>query len=324
MADIISTNPFARTALLIALFALVVGGVLAVLSVVSRRTAVRGQLRTISQRGTGAGLVESLQRRRDDNWTRLVDRIERTGLSLGDTKSSELREKLLAAGFDSPSAPRVYNLIRLLLVVGLPLLLVLLSTAGGYQLSFGRLYIVGSILALAGLYIPALVVRAKADRRRQAITNGFPDSLDLMLVCVEAGLGLEAALDRVGRELVVSHPLVAQLLTGATLQLRAGASREKALRSMAQAAGVEEVGSFTTLLIQSDKLGSSIAATLRVYASEMREKRRMRAEEKAHRIPVLISVPLVACMLPVMIGVLMLPAAVRVVRTVTPAFHHGG
>ncbi|MGC7532645.1 type II secretion system F family protein, partial [Pandoraea pneumonica] len=82
-----------------------------------------------------------------------------------------------------------------------------------------------------------------------------------------------AALDRVGRELVVSHPLVAQLLTGATLQLRAGASREKALRSMAQAAGVEEVGSFTTLLIQSDKLGSSIAATLRVYASEMREKR---------------------------------------------------
>ncbi|MCW6533876.1 type II secretion system F family protein [Sphingomonas lycopersici] len=324
MADIISTNPFARTALLIALFALVVGGALAVLSVVSRRTAVRGQLRTISQRGTGAGLVESLQRRRDDNWTRLVDRIERTGLSLGDTKSSELREKLLAAGFDSPSAPRVYNLIRLLLVVGLPLLLVLLSTAGGYQLSFGRLYIVGSILALAGLYIPALVVRAKADRRRQAITNGFPDSLDLMLVCVEAGLGLEAALDRVGRELVVSHPLVAQLLTGATLQLRAGASREKALRSMAQAAGVEEVGSFTTLLIQSDKLGSSIAATLRVYASEMREKRRMRAEEKAHRIPVLISVPLVACMLPVMIGVLMLPAAVRVVRTVTPAFHHGG
>src|SRR5436305_259467 len=211
MADIISTNPFARTALLIALFALVVGGALAVLSVVSRRTAVRGQLRTISQRGTGVGLVESLQRRRDDNWTRLVDRIERTGLSLGDTKSSELREKLLAAGFDSPSAPRVYNLIRLLLVVGLPLLLVLLSTAGGYQLSFGRLYIVGSILALAGLYIPALVVRAKADRRRQAITNGFPDSLDLMLVCVEAGLGLDGAVDRVGDELVDADALGAPL-----------------------------------------------------------------------------------------------------------------
>ncbi len=324
MADIISTNPFARTALLIALFVLVVGGALAVLTALSRRTVVRGQLRTISQSGTGVGLVESLQRRRDDNWTRLVDRIEHAGLSLGDSKSSELREKMLAAGFDSPSAPRVYNLIRLVLVVGLPLMLVLLSALGGYQLSFGRLYIVGSILALVGLYIPSLVVRAKADRRRQAIINGFPDSLDLMLVCVEAGLGLEAALDRVGRELVLSHPLVSRLLTSATLQLRAGASREKALRGMAQSAGVEEVGSFTTLLIQSDKLGSSIAATLRVYASEMREKRRMRAEEKAHRIPVLISIPLVACMLPVMIGVLMLPAAVRVVRTVTPALHHGG
>jgi tight adherence protein C len=144
-----------------------------------------------------------------------------------------------------------------------------------------------------------------------------------MLVCVEAGLGLEAALDRVGREMAISHPLVSQMLTTATLQLRAGASRETALRKMAEAARVDEIGSFSTLLIQSDKLGTSIAMTLRIYASEMRERRRMRAEEKAHRIPVLISVPLVTCMLPVMIGVLMLPAAVRVVRQLIPAMTGG-
>ena len=323
MTDIISANLFGRLALLATLFVLVVGAAMLVLTSLSRRAVIRGQLRSISESSTASGLVESLQRRRDDNWTRLVDRIERAGLNLGDSKSSILREKLVAAGFESPSAPRVYNLIRLMLVIALPLLFVVLSTIGGHTISFGRLYLVGSLVALAGLYFPALIVRAKADRRRQAIVNGFPDSLDLMLVCVEAGLGLEAALDRVGRELVMSHPLVAKLLTTATLQLRAGASREKALRSMAQSAGVEEVGSFTTLLIQSDKLGSSIAATLRIYASEMREKRRMRAEEKAHRIPVLISVPLVACMLPVMIGVLMLPAAVRVVRTLAPALHGG-
>lgn len=323
MTDIISENLVARLALLATLFILVVGTAMLVLTTLSRRAVVRGQLRTISESSTASGLVESLQARRDDTWTRLVDRIERAGLNLGDTQSSALREKLVAAGFESPSAPRVYNLIRLLLVIMLPILFVILSTVGGQPISFVRLYFVGSLVALMGLYLPALVVRAKADRRREAIVNGFPDSLDLMLVCVEAGLGLEAALDRVGRELILSHPLVAKLLISATLQLRAGASREKALRSMAQSAGVEEVGSFATLLIQSDKLGSSIATTLRVYASEMREKRRMRAEEKAHRIPVLISIPLVACMLPVMIGVLMLPAAVRVVRTLTPALHGG-
>lgn len=323
MIDVISANAFARFGLLITLFVLVVGTAVLVLTLVSRRAAVRSQLRAIADTSTAPGLVESLRGRRDDNWTRLVDRIERAGVSLGDTKSDALREKLRAAGFDSPSAPRIYNLIRLLLVVGLPLLFVALSIAGGYEISFGKLYLVGSLVALAGLYLPALVVRAKADRRRQAITNGFPDSLDLMLVCVEAGLGLEAAVDRVGREMVLSHPLVAELLTTATLQLRAGASREKALRSMAQSAGVEEVSSFATLLIQSDKLGSSIAATLRVYAAEMRERRRLRAEEKAHRIPVLISIPLVACMLPVMIGVLMLPAVVRVIRTLAPALTGG-
>jgi len=208
-------------------------------------------------------------------------------------------------------------------VIGLPCLFVGLSLLAGAQLSFFKLYLFGSIAGLAGLYVPALLVRIRADRRKEEIVNGFPDSLDLILVCVEAGLGLEAALDRVGRELAESRPLIAGILTTAMLQLRAGASRETALRRMAETARVDEIRSFTTLLIQSDKLGTSIATTLRVYAAEMRERRRMRAEEKAHRIPVLISIPLVTCMLPVMIGVLMLPAAVRVVRQLIPAMTGG-
>jgi tight adherence protein C len=140
-----------------------------------------------------------------------------------------------------------------------------------------------------------------------------------MLVCVEAGLGLEAAFARVGEELVRSHPLIAEQLGTVVLELRAGRSREDALRRLADRAEVDEIRAFATLLIQSTKLGSSVGQTLRIYAAEMREKRRMRAEEKAHRLPVLLSVPLVACMLPVMIGVLMLPAFIRVVRSVLPA-----
>ena len=140
-----------------------------------------------------------------------------------------------------------------------------------------------------------------------------------MLVCVEAGLGLESAFSRVGMEMTTSHPLLAEQFGAVVLELRAGRSREDALRRMADRAGVDEIRAFATLLVQSTKLGSSIAQTLRIYAAEMRERRRMRAEEKAHRLPVLLSVPLVTCMLPVMIGVLMLPAVIRVMRTVWPA-----
>ena len=130
-------------------------------------------------------------------------------------------------------------------------------------------------------------------------------------------------MDRVGREMVFSHPLISEMLSLTTLQLRAGASREDAFRKLGEAAGVDEIRSFTTLVIQSDKLGTSIATTLRVYAAEMRERRQLRAEERAHRLPVLISIPLVVCMLPVMIGVLMLPAVVRLVKTIFPMMMGG-
>jgi tight adherence protein C len=230
---------------------------------------------------------------------------------------------MIAAGYTSAAAPKIFTLARLVLVLALPAAYLLLASSSGAPMSFIKLYVFGSVLALAGLYVPNLFVSAKADRRREAVTNGFPDCLDLILVCVEAGLGLEAAMDRVGREMVGSHPLVAALLSTATLQLRAGARREEALRKMGESSGVDEVRSFATLLIQSDKLGTSIADTLRIYAAEMREKRRLRAEEKAHRLPVLISIPLVICMLPTMIGVLMMPGAVRVVRQLLPALTGG-
>jgi len=324
MLALIASNPLLRAIILLLLFVMTFGLGMFLVRLTAQRIATRQELRAISVVGPGSRSVQSLRGRKDDGFTRMVDRIERAGLNLADTKSDALRATLVSAGFESPSAPKLYTLIRLVLVIALPCLVVALTLLSGHHLSFMRLYIYGSVAALAGLYVPSVIVSGRSDRRRQAIVNSFPDSLDLMLVCVEAGLGLEAALDRVGREVTVSAPLVAQLLTTATLQLRAGASRETALRRMADAAGVDEIRSFSTLLIQSDKLGSSIASALRIYASEMRDKRRMRAEEKAHRIPVLISIPLVTCMLPVMIGVLMLPAMVQVVRHLLPTLSGNG
>jgi tight adherence protein C len=322
LATFIASNLFVRSLVLVALFGLVVALVFFAVTSYFRRSATRSELRAISSGATEIS-VESLTQRRDDTWMRLVDRLEKAGLNLTDTNSDALLEKMRAAGFESPAAPRIYTLIRLVLVIALPTLFVVLSLAMGKEVSFFQLYLFGSIAALFGLFAPALFVSAKADRRREAITRGFPDCLDLLLVCVEAGLSFESGLDRVGKELTISHPLVARLLTITTLRMRAGENREGALRHMAETAGVDEISSFATLMIQSDKLGTSIAQTLRIYAAEMREKRVMRAEEKAHRLPVLISIPLVTCMLPVMIGVLMLPAIILVIRQLVPAMSGG-
>lgn len=327
MVEQIALSPYMRTAVLLLLFALVSAiAFLAIRAVASRRVVLdrlEEQSKSLLVTESASASLQAANTK-SSAWARLTDRIERSGLSLGDSDPKALRKKMLAAGYRSPQAPKIYTLVRLVLVVALPLAFVLPQLASPEPMSLFKLYLIGAGLAAMGLIVPNLFLTAKADRRRQEIINGFPDCLDLMLVCVEAGMGLEAALDRVAREMTLSHPLIAESLLQTTLELRAGAGREDALRAMADRAGVDEIRAFTTLLIQSDKLGSSIATTLRIYAAEMREKRRMRAEEKAYRLPVLLSVPLVACMLPVMIGVLMLPAAVRVVREISPALAGGG
>ena len=320
MLDFTNLPPFTRALILVLVFLLVLVVVFTVVGPVLTRAAVKRRIeeRLDPSGGTGSGATLRSERT-NSAWVRLVNAIEQRGLSLADTKDDKLRARLVAAGYTHPIAPRVFTLTRLVLTLGVPLVFVLLSYGSGSPPSLWRLYFMGCGFALLGLYLPNLWISAKADRRKRAIINGFPDALDLMLVCVEAGMGLEAAFSRVGSEVMEHHPLLGDLLGTATLEMRAGRSREDALRRMADRAQIDEIRAITTLLVQSSKLGSSIGVTLRVYAAEMREARRMRAEEKAHRLPVLISIPLVACMLPVMIGVLMIPAVIRVIRILVPA-----
>lgn len=315
-------NDAARFAMLILLFVAVGVLVFGVIGMLGEREQLRERLVGDHSGTAGDGMVEGAGLRTHDArgaWVALVTAIEKAGVPLVDTKDATLRSRMLAAGYKQEHAPRVYSLVRLMMVIGLPLAAFGFMWTTGSAPSTTKLYFIGMIAALLGLYLPSVWIRARADRRQREIINGFPDALDLMLVCVEAGLGLESAFSRVGMEMTRSHPLLAEQLGSVVLEMRAGRSQEDALRRMADRAGADEIRAFTTLLIQSHKLGSSVAQTLRVYASEMRERRRMRAEEKAHRLPVLISIPLVVCMLPVMIGVLMLPAVIRTIRVIMPA-----
>lgn len=326
MFEIIAENPVLRLVLLSLIFATVAVAVYFTAQAVAVRQQTRRRLAEGGPLMTGRSpIAGSLRAENAESvWLNLVNSIEKSGFSLGDTKDDALKQKLTAAGFGEPYAARVYTLVRLVLVIGLPVLVLVLFWLRGSSPGIFKLYLALVIAATIGLYIPNIFVRARADRRQRELINAFPDALDLMLVCVEAGLGLEAAFARVGMEMTTSHPLLSRQFASVVLELRAGRSYEDTLRRLAERSGTDEIRAFATLLIQSTKLGSSIAQTLRVYAAEMRERRRMRAEEKAHRLPVLISIPLVACMLPCMIGVLMLPAAIRVVRAVVPALHGGG
>lgn len=323
MIDFITSNWAVKGLTLILIFGLVAVVVFAATNHISRRMRVARELSALGG-DRNSPTAESLTRQRSEGaWAKIAKGIENAGLNLGDTAETEITKQLRAAGYMSPSAPRVYTLSRLILIFVLPGLFLLNVYFQPEAPSVIRVYFTCAILALLGLYIPNLFIRAKADRRRTEIINGFPDSLDLMLVCVEAGLGLESALDRVGREMASSHPRISTMLIQTTLLMRAGASREDALRKLGDGAGVDEIRSFATLLIQSDKLGTSLASTLRVYSAEMREARRLRAEEKAHRLPVLLSIPLVVFMLPTMIGVIALPAIILSVREVFPAMSGG-
>jgi tight adherence protein C len=254
-----------------------------------------------SLRSDGAGSV----------WARLVSEVEKRGLSLTDTKADLLTEKLMLAGYDQPFALRVFVLVRTTTTVLFPVLALMVMAATGTWPTPSKLYMIIIGAAVFGLYLPNIIIGSRASNRKEEILNGFPDTLDLMLVCVEAGLGIDAAFSRVGSEIVGSHPLLARLFANVSLELRAGRSREVALRTLARRTAVPEISAFVTLIVQSDKLGASISQALKIYAGEMREGRRMRAEEKAHRIPVLLSVPLVVFLLPCMVAVLMLPAAIQ-------------
>jgi tight adherence protein C len=324
MLELVAENAVLRLLLLVFLFASVAALVYFMTQAVAERQLAKRRLLGTATVAPGPSSSGTLRLERiEGTWLKLVNRIEETGISLVDTKDAALRQKLIAAGYTAPYAPRVYTLIRLVMVIGLPVFVVMIYWVGGSSPSLFKLWLTLLIAAALGLYLPSLFIRAKADRRQQALVNAFPDALDLMLVCVEAGLGLEAAFSRVGMEMTTSHPLLSEQFGAVVLELRAGRSHEDALRRMADRAGADDIRAFATLLVQSTKLGSSISQTLRTYSSEMREKRRLRAEEKAHRLPVLISIPLVACMLPTMIGLLMLPAVIRVARNVLPALGGG-
>ena len=176
------------------------------------------------------------------------------------------------------------------------------------------LYLVGS--AAIGYYVPDIALKRRVANRQRDIFESFPDALDLMTVCDEAGLAMDAALARVGNEIGLKSPVLAEELQLVTLELRAGSSKEKALRNLALRTGVEDVDALAKMLIQAERFGTSIGTALRVQSEQLRTRRRQLVEEKAAKIATKLLFPLIFCIFPALLVVLLGPAVLQIMRSV--------
>lgn len=225
---------------------------------------------------------------------------------------AQLRVRLIRAGFRNPAAVFIYYAIRLTLTIVLPVSVASFSYLIVGNLDFQRLMVATFAAAAAGLYVPRFWLSKRIESRQTAIRHGFPDALDMLLVCVEAGASLPSALQRVAQELADPHPVLSEELRLVSAGLSAGQSREQALRNLADRAGTDDVSAFATMMIQSEMFGTSISETLRVHAAEMRQKRMLRAEEMANTLPVKITFPLALMIFPVLLIVIMTPIILRI------------
>lgn len=234
-------------------------------------------------------------------------------------EAGTLRRELSLAGFNHPSAPIWYVICRFSLAIGLPILLIVGLALIGRPMKGLATIVMPLVASGIGMMTPHSFVSRRAEARRARMEHEFPDALDLLVVCVEAGLGLESAFVRVATEVRESHPRIAEEFGRMADELSAGRGRADALRALADRVSVDSVKSFVALLVQTDALGVSIAQSLRTYSIEMREARFMRAEEKAMRIPVLLTLPITVCFLPVIVMAVLLAPMIDMVRNFGPA-----
>ena len=231
-------------------------------------------------------------------------------------RGSELegtRQRLLFAGFRSGSALTSFYGAKLALSATL-LMAWLVATHLMPGLTSGHITLIGLAMGFFGMILPGMWLDRKVLARHQRLRCGFPDALDLLTVCVESGLGLSQALQRVADELEVSHPELAGEISQVTAQMRAGVERENALRSLATRTGLDDVRGLVGLLVQTLRFGTGIADALRVYSEEFRDKRMQRAEEAAAKIGTKLIFPLVLCLFPSFFVVAIGPAVIRLVE----------
>lgn len=284
----------------------------------SRATMNVVKRRAEGQVGVSVSANESMSLSLKDKLHALLTRLGEANKPSNESEVSAIREALVTAGYRHPQAPILFMGAKLfsgILVLGVMALLPA-SLLGFPTATIQIVMYIGA--ASAGYFFPMLWLRHAVSQRKEQLQDAFPDALDLMVVCVEAGLGLDAAISRVSSEIRFAHRELAEEFHLVSLELRTGLSRAEALKNLSRRIDLEEVSSLVALLVQTDKFGTSIGQALRVHSDSMRVNRQLRAEELAAKIPVKILFPLVFFIFPSLFVVVIGPAAINIARTLLP------
>jgi tight adherence protein C len=234
-------------------------------------------------------------------------------------EGSAIRIAFINAGWRQPSAPPIFFGIKTLLALSFPLIVLSLSSEGLLASGASRILFVLISASAVGYYLPNLFLRYKIADRQREIFESFPDALDLLIICVESGLGLDQAIAKVAAEIDIKSKVLAQELQLVLMELRSGFSRETALRHLALRTGLEEIDLLVAMMIQADRFGTSMGDSLRVHADNLRTKRRQRAEEAAAKIAVKLLMPLIFMIFPTLMLVLVGPAMIQIYRVLLPS-----
>lgn len=233
-------------------------------------------------------------------------------------ENSPIRIKFINAGWRGKSVPYIFFGTKTLLAMAVPMVALLMSGEGMFASGPQVPLLVMLTCAYAGYYLPNIVLNHKIRVRKREIFENFPDALDLLTICVEAGLGLDAAFAKVAGEIHIKSEILAQELQMVIVELRAGFSKEHALRNLALRTGVEDIDMLVAMLIQSDRFGTSMGDSLRIHSENLRTKRRQRAEEAAAKIALKLLFPLIFFIFPTLMIVLIGPAVLRIYRVLLP------
>ena len=278
-----------------------------------------------STRAKGQSLSQSSSQKIDkktslkDQGMKLLERLGQVNKPKDQAVTSRLRSSLATAGYRNPQAVVVFLGTRIFLAILLCLIFLVFGSEvmDGKDPMFFPLVLIG--VMMVGFYGPQLWLSSAITKRKERLVNGFPDALDLMVVCVEAGLGLDQAIARVGQEVKQGHPDLGDEFILLNLELRAGLSREQGLRNLVNRTDLEDIRSLVALLIQTDRFGTSIGQALRVHSDSMRLKRRLKAEERGAQLPVKLMIPLILFIFPALMVVIIGPGAISLLRNLMPA-----
>jgi tight adherence protein C len=285
-----------------------------------RRKERRTFVRRVQETGEGAGETteEDAPLTIEGEFLKILGTLGRLGKPSQEGDLSYQRKILLKAGIRKGNAPLLFFGCKSFLAILLPLLFALIKFSALPTMQSLHFMGLSILAALGGFYLPNIWLRMRIDQRKEKILRGLPDALDLMVVCAEAGVGLDAAIHRVGEEMALNNKALSEEFKLMSLELQAGKQRREVLKDLAMRTDLEDVNNLSSMIIQTERFGTSIAQALRVHADVMRVSRFQRAEEVAAKLPVKLLFPMIFFILPSLFITILGPAVIRIFRTLLP------